>query len=97
MALLIINRLIHGDRVAVATKEMHGSNIRYANKHGYQVFSERRVAGGERNVDDTIHVQIRNLLNSQHNGRQALVLVTGDGNNNNGKDNFPNVCWLFHL
>ena len=71
---------------------MHGSNITYRNNCQYRRFSEQRVVGSEKSVDDTMHVQIRQLMykksTSQH---EAIVLVTGDGNDNDGRDTFPKV------
>jgi hypothetical protein len=63
-------------------------------KAGFSVFVEDRRGGSEQGVDDVLHAQAMTALQKDFGkGKlsQTLVLVTGDGNDNDGRTSFPKI------
>ena len=69
-------------------------------KHAYEnehvvVHLEDRRGGDEQAVDDLIHAQALQTLNTVDFGKgprsQTLILLTGDGNDNGGRTRFPDI------
>ena len=55
---------------------------------GYTVSADKR-GGKERFVDDTLHAQILETAGKIFDPRRVLAVVTGDGNDNEGRTTFP--------
>ncbi|CAF4623866.1 unnamed protein product, partial [Rotaria socialis] len=59
------------------------------------LLGDRSILNREVFLDDMLHSQIQNLIlrNNSHQGnvQQRLVLITGDGNANDNRTNFPDI------
>jgi len=61
-------------------------------KRGYEVHLGAKSSDGKESfVDDMLHAQILHDLTDKHVLPQKLILVTGDGNDNDGRCSFPIV------
>ena len=55
------------------------------------------MSTGEEGVDDLIHKEMLRMMVEEGvaaptDGNRVLILVTGDGNDNEGRGSFPDVC-----
>jgi len=63
---------------------------------GFQIYQQDRKKGKESGVDDVLMLKIMSIAAKDYGRPQTLVLVTGDGNSNEGRTNFPEVVeqWM---
>lgn len=74
-------------------------------KQGFSVATQDRATGkGEQMVDDAIANQMRKALIKHKNERRTIILLSGDGNSNDGRGGFADVVqdaiamnWKFEL
>jgi hypothetical protein len=92
---LDVQQLVHGveqrrtakERVVVGSHESERTGAEWR-KLGYTVIADQR-RGKERFVDDTLHAQLMRTAGKTFEPGRVLILVTGDGNNNEGRTTFP--------
>lgn len=87
-------RHIYGGAIAGNTYTLSNESKDYFINRNMCFYSEEIKKGfyGEKHVDDFLHKKARMFFPSK--GRifdKTMIFVTGDGNNNNGKDTFPRV------
>ncbi|CAF1388249.1 unnamed protein product [Adineta steineri] len=62
------------------------------------LLGERSISNKEVSLDDMLHSKIQNLIlknkSRSKNGKQHLILVTGDGNANGNRTSFPDIVSL---
>ena len=75
------------ERVVIGSHEMHATRDEWE-RLGYVVAADTR-RGPERFVDDALHAQLMRTAARRFDPPRTIVLVTGDGNSNEGRTNFP--------
>ena len=92
---LDVKRLVHRvearrnakERVVVGSHESERTATEWK-KLGYTVVADPR-RGKERFVDDALHAQLMRAASKSFDPGRVLLLVTGDGNSNEGRTTFP--------
>ena len=87
-------RHIYGGAIAGSTITLSNDLKGFFINRNMSFYSEEIKRGyyGEKYVDDFLHKEARKLISKYSNiSNKTMIFVTGDGNNNNGKDTFPLV------
>ena len=92
---LDIRRLVHGlerrrdarERVVVGSAELKRTGSEWK-KLGYTILTEKGH-GPEQLVDEALHAHAMRAAGKSFEPGRVMVLVTGDGNNNQGSTTFP--------
>eukprot|EP00900_Chrysochromulina_parva_P001404 jgi/Chrpa1/11264/Chrysochromulina_OHIO_Genome00005102-RA len=75
------------ERVVIGSHEAERARHEWE-RHGYSVSADSRH-GPERFVDDALHAQLMRTAAKAFDPPRVIALVTGDGNRNDGRTNFP--------
>lgn len=88
------DRHIYGGAIAGSTLTLSKNLKSFFTNRNMSFYSEEIKRGyyREKYVDDFLHKKARKFIpNKEYISDKTMIFVTGDGNNNHGKDTFPRV------